>query len=48
MNNHYRSHRIKCVTLVCVCVPQDETRNIVLEEGLKEIFGVKKEGVAGG
>ena len=34
--------------MVCVCVPTTEHRNTVLEQRLREIFGMKTEGVAEG
>ena len=39
-----------CIECVCiyVCVPMTKYGNIVQEQGLREIFVVKTEGVAGG
>ena len=52
MNKQYRLQRIECV-LWCVFVfvfvfHRTEHGNIVLEQALRGIFGVKTEGVAGG
>jgi len=33
---------------ICVCVPKTEHGNIVLEQRLRKIFGMKTEGVAEG
>jgi len=33
---------------VCACVPMTKYGNIVLEQGLREIFVLKTEGVVGG
>ena len=49
MNKQYRLHRIECVRC-CVFVfvfYRTIHGNIVLEQGLREIFGLKTEGVAG-
>jgi hypothetical protein len=52
VNKHYRLHRIKCVLLsvfVFVFVfHRTKHGNIVLEQGLREKFGLWKERLAGG
>jgi len=42
-----RVNRFKCVQW-CVCVPTTVQGNIVLEQRLREVFGMKAEGVAEG
>jgi uncharacterized membrane protein len=56
VNKHYRLHSIKCVlwsVFVFVFVflflfHRTKNGNIVLDQGLSEIFGLRKERVAGG
>ena len=53
MNKQYRLKGNKCVRWcefvnVCVCVTTTKYWNIGLEHGLREIFVLKAEGVAGG
>ena len=48
MNEQFVLHRIKCVQWCVFVFHRNKHGNIVLKQGLREIFGVKKEGVAGG
>jgi len=50
MKEQYPLHRVKCVRCCVFLFVFHRTKhgNIVLEQGLWEIFGVKKDGVAGG
>jgi len=39
---------VRLCVCVCVCVPNTKNGNNVLGQGLRDILGVKSEGVAGG
>jgi hypothetical protein len=47
VNKHFRLHRMKC-PMESVCVPTTKPGNSVLEQWLREIFGLKTEELAGG
>jgi len=47
-NNGYRKLCSMVCVCICVCVRKTKHRNNVLGHGLREIFGLKSERVAGG
>jgi hypothetical protein len=46
--NNFQYIELCSMMCVCVCVPTNKYANIVIKQGLREIFVLEGEGVAGG